>query len=71
MDDALRPDNRYFPKDQKFRSSRVGRLVRFEIGSPRVRPALATASSIISDTKLFGDVWVEAKVRSPAGGALP
>jgi hypothetical protein len=61
LNEALMPDNRYFPKDQRFQASREGPIIRFNIGSPRARPALSTVSSIISDAKLFGDVWVEAK----------
>lgn len=69
LNEALMPDNRYFPKDQRFRASMEGAVVRFDVGSPRARPALSTVSSIISDAKLFGDVWVEARtrgLRSPA-----
>jgi hypothetical protein len=69
LDHALMPDNRYFPKDQRFRARREGSVIRFEIGSPRVRPALTTVTSIISDAKLFGDVWVEAKTRGLGSSA--
>ncbi|HEV2389975.1 MAG TPA: hypothetical protein VGS04_04540, partial [Nitrososphaerales archaeon] len=62
--EALMPDNRYFPKDQRFHASREGNLIRFEVGSPRVRPALSTVSSIISDAMLFRDVWVEVRRES-------
>jgi hypothetical protein len=57
------PDNRYFPKDQRFRASRDGPTIRFEVESPRGRPAISTVASIVSDAKLFRDVWVEAKTR--------
>ncbi len=70
LNEALMPDNRYFPKDQQFRASREGPMVRFLISSPRARPALSTVTSIISDAKLFGDVWVEAKTRG-LGSAAP
>ena len=69
LNEALMPDNRYFPKDQRFQASREGPIICFKVGSPRARPALSTVSSIVSDAKLFGDVWVEAKTRglgSPA-----
>lgn len=69
LDQALMPDNRYFPKDQGFKSSREGNLLKFEIGSPRIRPALATVASLISDAGLFGDVWVEAKTRGLGSAA--
>jgi len=70
LNEALMPDNRYFPKDQRFRASKEGRLIRFNVGSPRARPALSTVSSLISDAMLFRDVWVEAKTRG-LGGAAP
>jgi hypothetical protein len=69
LNDALMPDNRYFPKDQRFQASRDGPVIRFEVGSPRARPALSTVASIISDAKLFGDVWVEAKTRGLGSSA--
>ncbi|HVC27280.1 MAG TPA: hypothetical protein VND40_03885 [Nitrososphaerales archaeon] len=64
------PDNRYFPKGQRFKASREGPFIRFSVGSPRARPALSTVASIISDAKLFSDVWVEAKTRG-LGSAAP
>jgi hypothetical protein len=64
LGEALMPDNRYFPKDQTFDASRSGASLRFEVGSPRPRQALGTVTSIISDARLFRDVWEEAK----AGG---
>jgi hypothetical protein len=70
LNEALMPDNRYFPKDQRFHASKQGSLVRFSVGSPRARPALSTVSSIISDAMLFRDVWVEAKTRG-LGSAAP
>jgi hypothetical protein len=63
LNEALMPDNRYFPKDQRFRASREGSLIRFGVESPRTRPAISTVASIISDTRLFRDVWVESKTR--------
>jgi len=70
LNEALMPDNRYFPKDQQFQASKEGNLIRFNVGSPRARPALSTVSSIISDAMLFRDVWVEAKTRG-LGSAAP
>ena len=63
LNEALMPDNRYFPKDQRFRASKEGSLIRFDVESPRPRPAMSTVTSIISDSKLFRDVWLEAKSR--------
>jgi hypothetical protein len=69
LNEALMPDNRYFPKDQRFQASKEGAVIRFRVGSPRARPALSTVASIISDAKLFGDVWVEAKTRGLGSSA--
>jgi hypothetical protein len=63
LNKALMPDNRYFPKDQHFDCSREGAVIRFRVASPRARPALSTVSSIVSDARLFRDVWVEVKTR--------
>jgi hypothetical protein len=71
LNEALMPDNRYFPKDQLFQASKKGPVLRFNVGSPRARPALSTVASIISDAKLFGDVWVEARTRGPGSSAPP
>jgi hypothetical protein len=64
LNKVLMPDNRYFPKDQRFLASKNGAVVRFKVESPRLRPAISTMSSIVSDSKLFRDVWVESKARS-------
>jgi hypothetical protein len=69
LSDALVPDNRYFPKDQEFSSSIKGPSLSFVVGSPRARQALSTVGSIVSDAKLFSDVWVEAKTRGLGSSA--
>jgi hypothetical protein len=56
LNEVLMPDNRYFPKDQRFAVSRSGPVLRFSVTSPRARPALSTVTSIVSDAKLFQDV---------------
>jgi len=63
LHEALLPDNRYFPKDQSFEASTDGSVLRFVVVSPRARPVVGTATSIISDAKLFRDIWVEARRR--------
>ncbi|MDG7020455.1 MAG: hypothetical protein JRN23_00825 [Nitrososphaerota archaeon] len=63
LDAALMPDNRYFPKDQRFSASRRGRRLTFRVDSPRLRPAVSTVESIIADAKLFGEVWSQASRR--------
>ncbi len=66
---ALMPDNRYFPKDQRFKASKEGPFIRFGVESPRTRPAISTITSILSDSRLFRDVWVEAKTRGLGNAA--
>jgi len=66
LNDVLMPDNRYFPKDQRFRAWREGSSIRFEVESPRVRPALSTIASIVSDSLLFRDLWSGVKARRSA-----
>jgi hypothetical protein len=68
MNEALMPDNRYFPKDQEFEASKQGSVLRFKVSSPRARPVVSTVTSIISDAKLFGDVWLEVKTRRLGSG---
>lgn len=69
LNEALMPDNRHFPSDQRFLASKQDSTVRYTVSSPRARPALSTVSSIISDTKLFSDVWVEVKTRGLGNAA--
>jgi hypothetical protein len=63
LNEVLMPDNRYFPKDQEFAVLRRGNVLTFRVASPRARPALSTASSVLSDAKLFQDVWLQTKQR--------
>ena len=61
LSQALMPDNRYFPKDQRFQASKEGPIVRFNVASPRARPAFSTVASIVSDARLFRDIWLFAR----------
>ena len=63
LNQALMPDNRYFPKDQKFQASKEGSVIRFVVASLRARPVVTTVASIISDARLFRDIWLEAETR--------
>lgn len=63
LNEALMPDNRYFPKDQRFEASMTGSTLQFTVSSPRARPVISTVTSIISDARLFRDVWIEARTR--------
>ena len=53
LNEALMPDNTFLPKGPAIPGVEGGCVVRFDVGSPRARPALSTVSSIISDAKLF------------------
>jgi len=68
LNQALMPDNRYFPKDQRFQASKEGSIIRFDVASPRARPVVSTVASIISDARLFRDIWLIAKTKN--SGAL-
>lgn len=59
LNDVLMPDNRYFPKDQRFKAERKDALVSYAVLSPRLRPAITTVESILSDSKLFSEIWTE------------
>jgi hypothetical protein len=63
LNKALMPDNRYFPKDQRFKASKEGSIIRFDVASPRARPVVSTVASIISDARLFRDIWLVAKTK--------
>ena len=69
LNEALMPDNRYFPKDQGFKASKEGSKLSFSVESPRARPVISTLSSIVADAALFRDVWVEAKTRGLGSAA--
>jgi hypothetical protein len=63
LNQALMPDNRYFPKDQGFHASKEGSVIWFDVASPRTRPVISTVASIIADARLFRDIWLEAETR--------
>ena len=65
LNDVLMPDNRYFPKDQRFEASKSAASITFKVSSPRVRPALSTLGSIVSDARLFRDVWAYSRATGP------
>lgn len=57
LQSVLAPDNKSVPKDQSFSSSTYGKNLRFLISSARVSGCLSSAASILTDAKLFQDVW--------------
>jgi len=68
LNQALMPDNRYFPKDQRFHASKEGSVLWFNVASPRTRPVISTVVSIVADARLFRDVWLEAETRRSVPG---
>jgi hypothetical protein len=54
---ALSPDNKSVPKDQSFSSRTEGRDLSFLIRSPKVSGCISSALSILTDARLFQDVW--------------
>lgn len=54
---TLSPDNKSIPKDQVLRVTKSGRQLRFVIDAERPIAGLTSALSLLSDAKLFDDVW--------------
>jgi hypothetical protein len=54
---VLSPDNKSVPKGQSFSSSTDGRTLSFLISSPKVSGCVSSALSILTDARLFQDVW--------------
>ena len=54
---TLSPDNKSLPKDQRMVVERSGRTLRFVIRSPRPVAGLTSALGLLSDAKLFQEVW--------------
>lgn len=67
---ALSPDNKGVPKDQSFVTTQEGRSLNFRVSSDRASGALSTALSILSDAKLFQEVWALAS-SSPLSSGVP
>jgi len=57
LEAALRPDNKSIPKDQSFSSERSGSTLRFRMSSPRHASCISSALSLLSDARLFQEVW--------------
>ncbi len=54
---TLSPDNKSVPKDQRLTVEQSGRTLRFIIESPRPAAGLSSALSLLSDAKLFQEIW--------------
>ena len=57
LESALEPDNHPLPKDHKLSSRRRGSVLTMEVTSPRPASCVSSAFSILSDAKLFAELW--------------
>jgi hypothetical protein len=57
LEAALSADNHTLPKDQLFFVRRNGSVLSFKMSSPRRASCVSSALSLLSDAKLFGEVW--------------
>jgi hypothetical protein len=57
LEAALSPDNHPLPRDQRFSSTRNGPLLSFKVVSGRPSSCISSALSLLSDARLFGEVW--------------
>jgi len=55
---TLSPDNKSVPRDQRLNVDLNGRTLRFVIESARPAAGLSSALSLLSDAKLFQEVWM-------------
>jgi hypothetical protein len=55
---VLSPDNRAFPKDQRFTAGMKGMTLVFQAESERPMSVVSTIESILSDAGLFEAVWL-------------
>ena len=54
---TLHPDNKGFPKGQNFHEDCKDRILSISIRSAKVMPALTTLESLLSDIRVFHEVW--------------
>ena len=57
LEAALTPDNHPLPKGQRFSSTRDGTVLTFRITSDRDSSCISSAMSLLSDARLFDEVW--------------
>ncbi len=57
LEAALSPDNHPLPKDQRLDSTRRADTLTYTISSPRASSCVASALSLLSDARLFAQVW--------------
>jgi len=58
LEATLSPDNNSIPKDQKFSAKRRGASLRFKVESARPSTTLSSIVSLLTDAKLFQEVWM-------------
>ena len=57
LETVLAPDNHRVPKDQTFSFSRSANVLSFKVGSTRAASCFSSALSLLSDAKLFDELW--------------
>lgn len=57
LEEVLSPDNKAIPKDQELTSQRQGTVLSYRISSERATGCISSALGLLSDAKLFQDVW--------------
>ncbi|MGD0637683.1 MAG: hypothetical protein ABSA72_06565 [Nitrososphaerales archaeon] len=57
LEAALTPDNHPLPKGQRFSSTRIGSVLSFRITSDRQSSCISSAISLLTDARLFDEVW--------------
>lgn len=60
LEAVLGPDNHALPRGLVLSSSRSGAHLRFRLSSARHSTCVSSAASLVSDAKLFADVWLTA-----------
>jgi len=57
LEAALTPDNHPLPKRQRFSSTRIDSVLSFRITSDRQSSCISSAISLLTDARLFDEVW--------------
>jgi hypothetical protein len=57
LEAALSPDNHPLPKGQQLSCERDGSVLSFKISSPTASGCISSALSLLTDAKLFAEVW--------------
>lgn len=57
LEAALAPDNHPLPRGQELSSRRDGNELSFRITSPKTSSCISSAQSLLTDAKLFSEIW--------------